>query len=305
VIGGAPVLLTKDDNFARFYALISAKRGRDPLYHVTATLTGMFLAGNRRFLRDGKLAFPGYGQMGCCFLLVISRVEKVDADPPPQVDISGTVNGSEGKALAGVDVYSQTANRFQSWMSQTRSDAAGNFAIRNAGQVLILLKPGYSPQSLVLETGRKNLHLVLQRATDDWQIPACNEASEERFDDLPLGFSIPEGLHSEQTSSETDAPFIIHRRVGQPFIGLSRANLDNPYGRLFFWLFGSKILAQRNVVNAEGIPTGVDFRGQQKNWLFWRVLAIPGQETVEYYALHREAAENLDKIIDSVCIQPH
>lgn len=303
VVGGVPVLLVKDESFARFYALISAKHGRDPLYQVTATLTGIFLAGNRRSLSNGKLRFPGYGHLGCCFLFVISRVDKVDSDPPPQVDVSGAVTDSDGEPLVGVDIYSQTANRFQSWVSHTRSGEAGDFAIENAGQVLIFLKPGYSPQSLVLETGRKNLHLVLQRATDDRQIPECREDSEERFDRLPLGFSVPEGLHSEQISSNPDAPFIIHRAVGQPFIRFSKANPNNPYGTIFFWLFGSKILTHRNVVNAQGIPVGVDFRGLLGNRLSWRILAIPGQEIVEYYTLSREAADLLDDVIDSACIQ--
>jgi hypothetical protein len=47
--GGVRVTLDKDDNFERFFALISARRGRDPLYQVTATLTGTFFAGNRKF----------------------------------------------------------------------------------------------------------------------------------------------------------------------------------------------------------------------------------------------------------------
>ena len=40
---GVPVALDKDENFERFFALISARRGRDPLYQVTATLIGTFL----------------------------------------------------------------------------------------------------------------------------------------------------------------------------------------------------------------------------------------------------------------------
>lgn len=108
--GGVPVSLVKDNNFERFFALVSARRGRDPLYHVNATLTGTFLAGNRKLQTNGKPQLPGYGHMGVFFLFVISRVDAVDADPPEQLSVSGTVTDAAGIPLVGVNVYSQTVN---------------------------------------------------------------------------------------------------------------------------------------------------------------------------------------------------
>ena len=305
--GGLAVSLLKDDNFERFFALISARRGRDPLYHVTATLTGTFLAGNRKLQSNWTAPMPGYGHLGCCFLFVISRVDGVDADPPPQLGVSGTVMDAADTPLSGVDVYSQTINCCQPQIGQARSDDAGHFAIKSAGQVLTFLKPGYRPQSLVLETGRNDLRLTMESTSAyDWQIPACNGVREEhQFHGLPLRVSIPEDLHSEQVLRPPDLLFIIHRKPGSPFIRLSGGNSGVPFGLTADWIFSSKEFSQRNVLDTEGNSVGTDTAGVEKNNMFWRILAIHGQEIVEYYADSRETASLFDGVIDSACFSTH
>ena len=312
VVGGVPVSLTKDDNFERFFALISARRGREPsysggsLYNVTVTLTGIFLAGNRKLV-NGKSEFPGYGHMGAFYLFVITRVDAVDSVPPAHLSVSGIVTQTDGKPLSGVSVYSQTVNCCQPWVSQARSDDAGFFAIRNAGQVLTFLKAGYSPKSIVLETGRNDLGVTLEsRPTDDWQIPTCKEKpSEQNFHGLPLRLSIPHGLHSEQVSPPPDPLFAIHRKPGLQSIRLFKGNAGAPYGKTASWLFGSDKFTQRNVVDADGKQIGIDTKGLQENKMFWRILAMPGLETVEFYEPSRETADLFNSTIDSACIQVH
>jgi hypothetical protein len=305
--GGVPVALDKDDNFEQFFALISARRGRDPLYHVTATLTGTFLAGNRKLQRNGTPPLPGYGHMSSFFLFVISRVDAVDADPPPLLSVSGTVTDGAGKPVVGADIYAQTVNCCQPQVMQTRSDDAGYFAIRSAGQVLTFIKAGYRPQSLVLETGRKDLHLILEStAAHDWRIPACKGVSgEQKFEGLPITVSLPPDLHSEQISSKPDSPFIIHRSAGHPFIRLSKGNSASPFGQTASWTFGSEEFTQRNLVDAEGKPIGTDAKGVRENKIFWRILAVPGQEIVEYHVASRETADLFEGVIDSACFQAH
>ena len=311
VIGGVPVYITKDDNFERFFALISARHGHDPhysdpLYNVTATLTGIFLAGNRKLV-NGKVEFPGYGHMGAFYLFVITRVDAVDSVPPANLSVSGTVTSADGRPLVGVDVYSQTVNCCQPWVSQARSDGDGFFAIRNAGQVLTFLKAGYSPKSMVLERGRNDVGVTLEsRPADDWQIPTCKETSHEHhFDGLPLSLSIPHGLHSEQVSQPPDPLFVIHRKPGYQLIRLFKSNPRAPYGETASWLFGSEKFTQRNVVDADGKQIGIETRGLQGNKTFWRILAIPSLETVEFYVSSRETADLFDGIIDSACVEAH
>jgi hypothetical protein len=305
--GGIAVSLVKDENFERFFALISARRGRDPLYHVTASLTGTFLAGNRKLQSNGRPHMPGYGHLGCCFLFVISRVDAVDADPPRELNVSGTIKDAAGAPVTGVDVYSQTINCCQPQLGQTRSDEAGYFAIKNAGQVLTFLKPGYRPQSLVLETGRNDLRVIMESTSAyDWLIPACKGVrGEHQFHDLPLRVSIPEGLHSEQVPRPPDTLFTIHRKPGSPFIRLSGGNSGAPFGAAAEWIFGSKEFTQRNVLDTEGNSVGTDTSGVAKNNMFWRILAMHGQEIVEYYADSRETADLFDGVVNSACFSTH
>lgn len=309
-IGGVPVRLTKDDYLDRFFALITARHEHDalqidPLYRVTATLTGIFLAGNRRPV-NGKIRLPGYGHLGGFYLFVITRVDAVDSVPPADLTISGTVTNSDGKPLTGVDVYSQTVNCCQPAVSQSRSDDAGLFAIKNAGQVLTFVKAGYSPKSIVLETGRNDIDVTLESTpADDWQIPTCEPTStQHHFRGLPLRLSIPHGLHSEQMSPPPDPLFVIQRTGGHEFVRLLESDPKAPYGETASWLFGSGKYTQRNVLDGHGKQIGIDTTGVEDK-SFWRILAIPGLETVEFRESSPETAKLFDGTIDSACLQDH
>jgi hypothetical protein len=305
-LGGVPVTLTKDDNFERFVTLISARHGRSPLYRVAASLTGFFLAGNSKSKTNGGPQIPGYGHLGGYFLFVITRVDEVDADPTAQLTVSGTVTDTDGIAMAGVDVYSQTVNCCQPWVSRARSDAAGNFAIKIAGQVLTFLKTGYAPQSLVLETGRNDIHIILQsKPTYDWQIPACKaNASMNQFRGLPLRLYKLEGFHTERISPSPNPLFVIRRRGdNNSFIRLSTGR--GPYGDMASRIFDSESSAQRNVLDAQGKPIGIDGTGKIENYGAWRILSLPGQEVVEYDAVSPATARLFDAVIDSACFAVH
>jgi hypothetical protein len=300
VFEGVSVSLTKDDNLERFFTLIAARHGRDQFFHVTATLTGTFFAGNRN-----PRSTPGYGHMDAFFLFVISEVDAVEAEPTPQLNVSGTITDAAGKPIDGVDVYSQTVNCCQVWMKETTSDDRGSFSLKNTGQVLTFSRLGYSPRSVVLEVVRSDVHVVLEAgAQNDWLVPACAaESSNRQFGGLPLRFSIPEGLHGERINSSSDSSFIIHSKPGPNVIRLLKASQSSPYGQMASWVFGSEAFSQRNVVNAQGVLIGIDTKGTQQNRGFWRTIAIPRQEIVEYYVVSREVAELFDKVIDSGCVQ--
>ena len=79
-VSNTPVKLDRDENFELFQRRLYARRLMTPsgvrcyeecsLYRVTATFTGLFMAAT---------ADTGYGHMGCCHLLTISRVKDVEA----------------------------------------------------------------------------------------------------------------------------------------------------------------------------------------------------------------------------------
>ncbi|HET9285080.1 MAG TPA: hypothetical protein VFR24_24285 [Candidatus Angelobacter sp.] len=79
-VGNTPVQLDRDESFDLFQRRLYARRLMTPsgihcyeecsLYRVTATFTGLFMAATTG---------TGYGHMGCCHLLTISRVKDVEA----------------------------------------------------------------------------------------------------------------------------------------------------------------------------------------------------------------------------------
>ena len=168
---------------------------------------------------------------------------------------------------------------------------------------MTFLKTGYSPRSVVLETGREDIRLVLEhKPADDWQIPVCKASfSEHRFSSLPLSLAIRKEVHIKRSPSGS---FIITDGKTRYSIGLDKGKSTSPYHGTATWLFGSEKFVQRNVVNAEGKTIGLDSRGVQENAESWRVLTLPGKEIVSYFEVAPETANMFDSVIDSACFQP-
>jgi hypothetical protein len=78
---GVKYSLEQDEAFHDFYKHIVARKDKEAVYRVTATLTGTFFGAAPK--RDQRLRanLPGYGHFGCCFLLIISRVSDVESNP--------------------------------------------------------------------------------------------------------------------------------------------------------------------------------------------------------------------------------
>lgn len=74
VAGYAP--LVNDDNLKQLQDLLVEHHRTGQL--TGATMVGTFYAGKRVEINGRKSALRGYGQMGCCSLFVLSRVESVD-----------------------------------------------------------------------------------------------------------------------------------------------------------------------------------------------------------------------------------
>jgi hypothetical protein len=87
-VGGHRVPLVRDEALRELQRVLQTQRLRRPDGHqcesdecyfyrpVTATITGMFLAGQA----GGENSLPGYGHLGCCHLLVIKQVADVSAE---------------------------------------------------------------------------------------------------------------------------------------------------------------------------------------------------------------------------------
>ncbi len=74
---GVEYRMVKDENLETFQKRSSARQNRKPIYRVTATLTGTFFGENPKQDKRLRPTMPGYGHMGCCFQLIVSRVSEV------------------------------------------------------------------------------------------------------------------------------------------------------------------------------------------------------------------------------------
>lgn len=89
-VRGQAIPLVRDAQMEEFIQKVRDRRSRQAngqpcegslcnLYHVSATLTGLFLAAPE----DPKGGLKGYGHLACCHLLVIHRVSEVVAERTP------------------------------------------------------------------------------------------------------------------------------------------------------------------------------------------------------------------------------
>ena len=82
-VNGIEFELVKDAKEKEFLKTISARQAKKPVYRVTATLIGTFLAGRSKEESKAKRMpdFPGYGHMGCCHLFIIQQVSAIETKP--------------------------------------------------------------------------------------------------------------------------------------------------------------------------------------------------------------------------------
>jgi hypothetical protein len=81
VVEDIPTPVIEDERFREFDRLIR----RHPDTVARATIVGRFFAGNREPLPNGNV-LPGYGHLGCCYLLVLQQVLSVDPQNRPDLD---------------------------------------------------------------------------------------------------------------------------------------------------------------------------------------------------------------------------
>jgi hypothetical protein len=88
VVQNIPIPLVIDERFRQFDRLIQKSEGS--LMH--ATLVGRFFAGERVTYPSGETAWSGYGHMGCCSLLAIQQVVRVDATDRDDLDYAASAD---------------------------------------------------------------------------------------------------------------------------------------------------------------------------------------------------------------------
>jgi hypothetical protein len=302
-VNGATYSIKKDDNFRKLYALIVARHGNKPDYRVTATLTGMFFAGNENRTAKGTVYFSGYGHVWCCSLFVITEVADVKSVPLANLNLRGVLIGVDGKPMEGFTVFDDVIGGSPAQRQETVTNKRGEFAFSNSGQQLRFEDPNYRPLALAVKPGGAPLRVRLQDAKgSDWFIPACGEANTSNRIGFSVLFVLPKTMESSPYSDEGTRSIFIYPRGGdapsaEAIISTNSEETTDETSSL-----DSERFEERWIKDSAGKVIGIDARGREKRDAHWRVATFLGHDTAGYSLKPGEQPNVLDQIIDSACI---
>jgi len=305
-VNGVSYGIEKDENFRKFYALITAERGDKATYRVTATLIGAFLAGEQHKTPSGESIFMGYGHLGCCSLFVITKVSEVESVPPASLNLRGTVLGPDGKPMEGFSVVNEVAG---GQPQQTTTDAGGHFKFSDAGSVLLFKDPRFRPVILTVEPGSTPVRVSLQDATlSNWIVPACQSVGGS---DGRIGFSalfkLSAGLESSPFDDDGIKSYFVFPHGSEPVevkfvISTGTGPVTEETNGSVASKWSDKWSKRRWIKDVEGKIIGMDSRGQLENGEYWRQAIFLDRDSAYYSVRSHAVARSMNQIIDSVCI---
>jgi hypothetical protein len=303
-VNGIPYGMKKDESFRRLYALLTRRHGRKPDYSATATLTGAFFAGRETKLPSGNTVFDGYGHLGCCSLFVITEVSDVQSVPPANLNLSGTLQGPDGRPVEGFVVFDDILGGSPPLRQQTTTNYKGEFEFSDSGQLLRFESPSFRPIALVVEPGGAPVHVKLEDAKQsDWLIPSCEQAGTPAH---RVGFSVLFALPTRMKSKayndeEVGHSYFIYPRGGNPDAADLVISTDTDQAEESSFIY-STWSEQRWIKDKEGAVIGIDSQGRLKDGGSWRRAIFLRRDSIGYTFYRKKDAGLLDNIIDSACL---
>ena len=301
-VEGVSYGIKKDDSFRKLYALVAARHGDEPKYSVTATLMGMFFAGEENRTAKGTVDFVGYGHLGCCALLMITQVSDVESVPPANLNLRGVLIGTDSKPMGGFTVFDDVLGGSPPERQKTVTNKNGEFAFSNSGQQLRFENPNYRPLALTVEPGGAPVRVRLQDAKHtDWVIPVCGEGYPSSRIGFSVLFALPKTMESSSFNNGDMQSVFIYPQGGEPsspelIISRSSEELDATDS------LDSKRFEERWAKDSTGNVIGIDARGLMKHGGSWRNAIFLGGDFIGYRLKSRKQPNVLDQIIDSACI---
>ena len=301
VFAGSSFALTKDDNFLKLFSLITARNDKNPLYRVTATITGGFFAAGGKLLNSGgnKLT-SAYGHLNCCNLLLITSVADVESEPPASAAVDGTVVSESGGPIEGVSVINKTPTP-RPEIHSTTTDAEGRFHFDYPAQVLQFRKDDLRPRTELLDLNASTFLVILHDSkASDWTINDCTaEQRKQKRIGTDLQFELPsgaklrkEGKHGPQTDLITYEGDTNGLRIDfDAKAAESEARAD--------WLLGVSI-DERWIKDPAGKILGIDAQGLWANGNRWRHATFKNLAAAEY-ATAATTATFYNQVIGSAC----
>jgi hypothetical protein len=301
VFAGTSFPLTKDDNFQKFISLITARNDKNPMYRVTATLTGGFFAAGAKLLSSGgsKLT-SSYGQLNCCHLLIITSISDVESDPPGAAAIDGQAVSGSGAPVAGVTVINETPTP-QPQRRTTTTDSQGRFTFSYPAQILQFRKDDLRPLTELLGPGTVSTLIVLPDSKlTDWTIQACSEAQmRQKRIGTNLLFEIPGGGKVRKEGKHGELAYVISYggdKGGLTITFTSQAGNSDTHAD---WLVSVSI-DERWVKDAAGKVIGLDAQGLWADHNRWRYASFYNEASAQY-ATTPANATYYNEIVSSAC----
>jgi hypothetical protein len=301
-VNGTSYGMVKDENFRRLYALIAAVHGSKPAYRVTATLTGTFLAGEESRVANGKSFLGGYGHLGCCSLLVITRVSNVVSFPPADLNVAGTVFRPDGKPFPGFLVLDDVLGGSPPQRQTATADSKGNFRFSDSGQLLRFEDPNYRPLALPVETGNPSVRVKLEDTKNsDWVLEPCRQNDSANRIGFSVWFTMPSSMESEAFDAEgTRSFFVFPHGSSAPeaeFIVSSSADQAQESTAAVASVWSE----ERWIKNDSGKVVGIDARGRRRRGERWRTATFFGHDAAGYNLRLSKPTTDLDAILNSAC----
>jgi hypothetical protein len=301
VFAGSSFSLTKDDNFLKLFSLITARSDKNPLYRVTATLTGGFFAAGAKLLNSGgnKLT-SAYGHLNCCNLLLITSISDVESDPPASAAVDGTVVSESGQPIAGVTVINKTPTP-QPQLRTTTTNAEGHFHFAYPGQILQFRQDDLRPRTELLDLSASSFLVILHDSNaTDWTIKSCTpEQLKQRRIGADLQFELPSGAKFRKEGKHGPQTYFIN--YANDSSGL-RIDFDAKVAESEVrpdWLL-SVSTDERWIKDAAGKILGIDAQGLWANNNRWRRATFKNLAAAQY-ATTATTATFYNQIITSAC----
>ena len=304
VFAGSSFALTKDDNFLKLFALITARNDKNPLYRVTATLTGGFFAAGSKLLTSGGTKLTSaYGHLNCCNLLLITAVSDVESDPPASSAVDGQVVSESGDPVAGVTVINKTPTP-QPQLRAVTTNSEGRFHFAYPAQVLQFRKDDLRPLTELFDLGANEVRVVLHDSKQtDWTIKACTEAQQnQKRIGSDLTFELPSGAKFRKEGKRP--PFTYYITYAGDTNGLKiafdpKAGESEPRADWFLTVSTD----ERWIKNAAGKVIGIDAEGLWANNNRWRYTTFRNQAAAQY-ATTATTATFYNLVMTSACQSP-
>ncbi len=299
--------LLKDEEFHKFYKLITARHEMKSVYQVTATLTGTFFAIRERKDASGNTYPSGFGHLGCCHLFIITAVSAVEGTPYNYSGIQGTVVSTSGVPLSGVTASTggyPTGDQPDS----VATDELGRFSFPGPRGVLHFRKVGYRPVTLFMDQTANKYRIVLDEVdTSGWTIPDC-PTSEDFHARVGLRtlFMVPKGgeiTKKKENGGRVETNISVQNERSK--LTIVSGELLGPGALDDFWELESETFEERWILDAQGKILGIDMRGELPDGHRWRHARFGNSDLVTFVPVGAKTAVFYDKVIDSACTAAH